>query len=99
MSELQKYEVVSCDCGAITVTNDKGHQVSMPKTEFDEKFLPYVPPASLDLDFDKNWNCNHCINHWGTDVCACGSGKPFKECDGGFNECGKPYYDIDYIFH
>ena len=27
--------------------------------------------------------CDHCVNHWGIDVCECGSGEPVGKC-----ECG-----------
>ena len=33
-------------------------------------------------------SCNHCVNHWGLDLCACGNGEDPEECDGGFAECG-----------
>ena len=35
-------------------------------------------------------NCNHCINHWGIDLCACGSGEDFDKCEEGHSMCGKP---------
>ena len=34
--------------------------------------------------------CNHCVNHWGLDLCACASGEPPETCDNGFPECGNP---------
>lgn len=43
----------------------------------------------LDLDAgDATWLhqsccCNHCVNHWGIDLCECGSGARVGEC-----ECG-----------
>ena len=34
---------------------------------------------------------NHCVNHYGLDLCACGSGESPEECTAGFDECGNPY--------
>jgi hypothetical protein len=27
------------------------------------------------------YNCNHCVNHWGLDLCKCGSGDPVGSCE------------------
>jgi hypothetical protein len=27
-------------------------------------------------------SCNYCVNHWGTDICQCGSGKKYQKCHG-----------------
>jgi hypothetical protein len=26
-------------------------------------------------------NCNYCVNHWGIDLCACGSGEHYTKCN------------------
>jgi len=46
---------------------------------------------TISDDNSDTW-CNACVNHWATDMCACGSGLPPEKCDGDFEECGKPYY-------
>lgn len=43
--------------------------------------------------------CNWCVNHWGLDICACGSGEPFETCEGEYDICGKPMQEIDNYTH
>lgn len=74
-----------CNCGAVTVYVD-GEDYSMPKEKFDELF------GGEDADgmecIAENWcNCNYCVNHWGIDLCGCGSGEKVGECEEGFDEC------------
>ena len=96
---MKKYSVISCECGAVTVYNEETRQqVSMPRSIYKKVFLPNIPPIEIDDDFDANGNCNHCVNHWGVTLCACGSGKQFNKCKEGLPECGRPYYDINIIF-
>jgi hypothetical protein len=72
-----------CDCGAITVSNavEEEHEFSNSMTQetFNELFKD-------NTEFDIEWlqetyNCNHCVNHWGLDLCKCGSGDPVGECE------------------
>jgi len=74
-----------CSCGAITIqyTNDEGEQVniSMKRKKFNELF----PETKLQSGLYTN--CNHCVNHWGIDLCGCGSGKPVGKCNEGYHEC------------
>lgn len=71
--------IQKCKCGAVTISFDNGASNSM----FWETF------EKLDLDAgDATWLhqsccCNHCVNHWGIDLCECGSGARVGEC-----ECG-----------
>ena len=37
---------------------------------------------------------HHCVNHYGLDLCACGSGMAPDECDFGDEVCGRPYQSI-----
>lgn len=85
--------VAHCSCGAYTLTiNNNDYSVS-------EDNLSDVFP-NIDLDILKSqiennyYNCNHCVNKWGVDSCACGSGEPFHICNGGFNECGNPMQEV-----
>lgn len=81
-----------CACGAITVMGGRSNVSFLPKNR------QYVAPG-LDLrklhKLNTYCNCNHCVNHWGLDLCACGSGLPPDECDNGFEECGKPFQSFD----
>lgn len=66
-------------CGAITIRFDNSASNSI----FWETF------EKLDLDTgDATWLhqsycCDHCVNHWGIDLCGCGSGQKVGKC-----ECG-----------
>lgn len=68
-----------CKYGAITIKFSNGASNSM----FWETF------EGLDLDtsgvvwLPESYCCDHCINHWGIDLCECGSGQRAGEC-----ECG-----------
>lgn len=71
--------IQNCSCGAVTVFYDNGASNSMFQTTFEE----------LNLDISKSeqlpdsYCCDHCVNHWGIDLCECGSGKLVGIC-----ECG-----------
>ena len=73
--------VKKCQCGALTVTGE-GFDNSMTKETFDREYPDLEAP-----DEAEHYCCNHCVNHWGLDLCACGSGEPVGECDGEFDEC------------
>jgi hypothetical protein len=72
-------------CGAVTVeyVNDEGQKVSnsMPLNLFEEHF------KGVKLEKEKYSSCNYCVNHWGIDLCGCGSGNKVGECNGEFCEC------------
>ena len=71
-----------CECGAVTVEDDN-QSWSMSQSDFNTHF----PDSEPDLTV---FSCNYCVNHWGIDLCACGSGENYQSCDGGFLECGTP---------
>ena len=71
-----------CSCGAVTVQLGRV-SVSMTEKQFHQNFM--------DLEIEGEYgNCNYCVNHWGIDLCGCGSGEHFSECKEGFDECGTP---------
>lgn len=72
--------IQECVCGAITVTFDNNVSNSMSYETFKKlritgKHLP-----------QKFCCCNHCVNHWGIDICKCGSGLPVGQCECGSDE-------------
>ena len=85
-----------CYCGAFTFEKN-GQDVSVePKNA--SKFFPLI---SQDEFFElqkrvvPNYsNCNHCVNHWGLDLCKCGSGYAPDECTEEFENCGTPAQDL-----
>lgn len=84
-----------CSCGAVTVDyiNDEGERinVSMKEKLYRETF------KGIRLSTSQLYsNCNHCVNHWGIDLCNCGSGKKVGKCHE-FNSCKNniPAQEID----
>lgn len=69
-----------CECGAVTVS-DNGFSNSMTAKTFAEEY------PGMELEDNVFGSCDHCVNHWGIDLCGCGSGEPVGKCDGGFEEC------------
>ena len=69
-----------CSCGAITVSFDN-NQWSMPENIFN-KLFPDIP-----IEPDEFGCCDYCVNHWGLDLCGCGSGEKVGECENNFYEC------------
>lgn len=90
--------IAHCSCGAYTVyINNTGYSVH--EDNFNKHF-PDIDKKLLEKELksdniQKYCNCNYCVNHWGLDLCACGSGESFDSCEGGFGECGKPMQSIE----
>ncbi len=81
-----------CVCGAVTVdyVNEDGEQISSSIPE--DLFHIYFPCA--EIEEEEYHSCNYCINHYGIDLCACGSGMKVDECNEGFEVCGTPAQQI-----
>ena len=45
----------------------------------------------------ESYMCNHCINHWGIDLCDCGSGEKPGECSCGGLKIDDYKDIIDYL--
>lgn len=71
--------IQKCKCGAITVTFDNGADNSMYIDTFNALNLD----TSKAVELPESYCCNHCVNHWGIDLCECGSGERVGQC-----ECG-----------
>lgn len=67
-----------CLCGAITVYLPTGESYSCRKSN-KSRLMP-------DIDLRKakrlpdSYNCDHCVNHYGLDLCGCGCGEPVGKC-------------------
>jgi hypothetical protein len=73
-----------CTCGAVTVlssNNDDNYDVSMTLEDFKKHF------PDMTLEEGKFCNCNYCVNHWGIDLCNCGSGEKVGKCTNGLHDC------------
>lgn len=42
---------------------------------------------------------DHCVNHYGLDLCGCGSGNPFGKCDEYLPECSIPMQSVGEYDH
>lgn len=86
--------VKRCACGAITFEGDRGIGYSVMPANGPKVFSRIPVPAAFwealkDCE-DDYFNCNHCVNHWGLDLCGCGSGELFGECQEDTAYCGQP---------
>jgi hypothetical protein len=79
--------VFECNCGAVTVQTNEFVN-SMQKKDFAIHF------SGLKID-SKVYNCDYCVNKWGIDLCACGSGEHFEKCKGGYSDCGTPAQQLE----
>lgn len=86
-------EFSKCDCGAVTLYDDKGNNYSCSAANR-KLFMPKLDLRKLKR-LHHSYICNHCVNHFGIDTCACGSGENFWECENGYPECGTPMQDQD----
>lgn len=64
-----------CQCGAFTVELPDGSQ-TFCKGENLSKFFPKLNTFNERVFA----HCNHCVNHWGLDLCDCGCGADKGEC-------------------
>ena len=79
--------VYKCECGAITLSfEDKEYYL------LNENLEKFFPNLNLEgVPSQKTFACNHCVNHWGLDLCGCGSGEKVSECE---CEIGVPYQTV-----
>ena len=76
-----------CSCGAYGI-DDGTKEVKFAYGL--ENFNKYTGLNLTESDFEKcpiEYGCNHCVNHWGMDICQCGSGESVADCD---CQCGLP---------
>lgn len=73
-----------CACGATTVFGEGG-------TSYSTKNTTLLPAKYKRLNrLQDSYCCNYCVNHYGLELCGCGSGELFGKCDNGFPECEMP---------
>ncbi len=82
---IQGYAV--CSCGAITIYTNSG-DFSCKKKNL-HKFFPGIDLRRLHR-YPTMDMCNHCVNHYGLDLCGCGSGEDFGECTNYMDACKMP---------
>lgn len=84
---MKIYSYQKCTCGAITLHTDEGEYSCKMKNL--RKFFPGIDLRRLPR-YNVMFCCNHCINHYGLDLCGCGSGEEFGKCGNGLEECEIP---------
>jgi len=90
------YNIVNffrCECGAITLNMEDGRDYSC-KEENLERFFPDLNLTGIE-ELQKSWACDHCVNGYGLDLCACGSGEPYETCENGFDCCNTPMQSLE----
>ena len=76
-NNIESYSI--CSCGAVTIYFEDGASNSMYKST----------KKKLGIDLRKykkltnTYCCDHCVNHWGIDLCECGSGERVGKCSCG----------------
>lgn len=69
-----------CSCGAITITTEYG-EYSCEYKDF-HKYFPNVDLRKCKKALlQETYSCNYCVNHYGIDLCSCGSGEKVGRCD------------------
>jgi len=72
-----------CNCGAVTVYFENGENNSLKRKNLKKFGLS----LKYSNEMHSTYACNHCVNHYGLDICECGSGlKPEKCCRKGSRE-------------
>lgn len=71
-------EYALCQCGAITLYYSDGTNYSCKKVNFNT-FFPDVDLDDLE-QLQTTYCCDHCVNHYGLDLCGCGCGEDFGHC-------------------
>ena len=86
MNTIVEYQ--NCQCGAVTLFFEDGASNSVKKENFES--ITGLSLSSLDglPKIQNSYCCNHCVNHYGLDLCRCGFGESPEECIGGFDGCG-----------
>jgi hypothetical protein len=91
--------IAVCCCGALSFETDEGSSYSvMPENA--RFYFPDLPSCffnELTRQVPSYVCCNHCINHWGLDLCACGSAEAVSDCTCGSAECGRPAQRLEAI--
>lgn len=89
---MEIVEYTRCVCGAITLFGEDGRSYAVLAKNL-KRFFPSLDLRKVKRAYNgKTCCCNHCVNHYGLDICACGSGEPYETCTRGFDECGKPMH-------
>ena len=84
MDRLKVIGYSNCECGAMTLKFANGATSSMSSKTY-KKIRAKVDMGNAEF-YGKMHCCDHCVNHYGIDLCSCGSGEPVNKCSCGSNE-------------
>lgn len=83
-----------CQCGAITLEVDNGYEYSCNQKNL-KKFFPQIDLRRKSvIRYQDTYCCDYCVNHYGLDLCGCGSGELFGKCDNNLEECKQPMQSL-----
>lgn len=89
MINIEILNYSKCSCGAITFSTNCGEYSCEIKNV--KQFFPGLDLRTLRKGrLEESYCCDHCVNHYGLDLCGCGSGEPFGKCENGLPECSQP---------
>lgn len=93
---MQITHAVECQCGAFTLDVELDDESTINYSMTEETLEAKIGKDAISpiLADQKFCNCNHCVNHWGVDLCACGSGETPEECENGLEMCGTPMQEL-----
>ena len=73
-----------CSCGAITLYFADGATDSVLRKNLSKFGISLRGVKKLKMGYSgKSYCCNHCVNHYGIDICSCGSGESPDSCSCG----------------
>ena len=81
MLEITSYQ--KCQCGAIALTFANGATNHMKMSTYRKLKARYTWDLRKAKRYPTTYCCDHCVNHYGIDLCECGSGETVGKCDCG----------------
>ena len=82
-----KHLLYTCECGAIGIDDGTKEIKWASNLETLNRITAlHITPKQLK-NAVHSYMCDHCVNHWGLDLCQCGSGEPVGQCE---CECNEP---------
>ena len=86
---MNKLKLYTCkSCGAVGIDDGTGEVKWAGNLEVFNKITGLnITKKDLKNALLSYYGCDYCINHWGMDLCQCGSGEKVNECACG---CGLP---------